>query len=57
MVDGMMIVVVVAVGLQKKPLHSLLALCLECEPHLGYRELAAESGGGLILLLEHRCET
>lgn len=34
-----------------------LVLCLECEPHLGCRVLAAVSGGGRILLLEHRCET
>lgn len=34
-----------------------LVLCLECEPHLGCRVLAAVSGGGWILLLEHRCET
>lgn len=42
---------------KRKPLHSSLVLCLECEPHLCYRALAAESRGGLTLLSENRCET
>lgn len=40
-----------------KHLYCSLALRLEYESHLDYRELAAMSGRGPILFLEHQRET
>jgi len=51
-------VAVATVGLSvNEETYSVEVLDLQLDPPFGCRELAAESGSGLILLLAHGCET